>query len=239
MVNMSSRDLLSLIGKPVINEVNIEVGRVISFMTDPTGKIEKVLIKGNGKEYSCYPVERLHVEGEKVFLFSDIHEKVNAIKENIPLIWRKKKVLEKLLKENRILPDIYEKLSLEFEDALKRLKEEAKDTIKELEEKIKENEEILETLHMAKTHLEIEYEIGHVEEEVYKRSLHSMLNGLRDIIELNENLKKMRDSLNNIIVGEEVQEEISEPETESSEETAENINEAESKPESTVTLQME
>jgi len=204
VMGISSENVSVLIGKPVKDELRNEIGRILSFVVDSPGHVSKVLIRDNNGEFKCHPIDRLVVDNENVILLSEIDKIVKTVSEKIPLLWRKKKVLDKLLNENKILPEIYENLYKEFGEALERLKVEAQSAINELDRQINTCEETFKTLRLAKTYLEIEHEIGHVEEEAYRESLRVILSGLKSLVEKKQRLQEKRDTLSNILVGEEI-----------------------------------
>ena len=216
MIEVSSQNISMLIGKPVTDDLNHEIGEVLSFIIDSTGHVSEVLVKGNNGEHLCYPVDRLSMDGDFVRLLSEIDNKVKMTSENIPLLWRKKKILDKLLNENKILPEIYEKLYAEFDEALTSLKADAQTIMDDLDKQIKDYEKLFKTLHFGKTYLDIEREIDHVDEETYRQSMNAILNGLTDVVEKKQDLQEKRETLSNILLGEErisesVQEETEEP----------------------------
>ena len=204
MTGTSSSNISLLINKPVKDELRSEIGKILSFIVDPTGQASKVLIRDNNGEYECYSVDRLTVENDAVVLLSEIDRTVRAVSERVPLLWRKKKVLDKLSNENKILPEIYESLYNEFSEPLEKLKIEAQGAVNELDRQINDCEETFRTLRLAKTYLEIEHEIGRVEEDAYKESLRAILNGLKGLVEKKQRLQEKRDTLSNILLGEEL-----------------------------------
>jgi len=203
MVGMLSENVPLLIGKTVKDEMRNEVGNILSFIIDSPGHVSKALVRDNNGEYKCHPIDRLIVDNDTVILLSEIDKTVKTVAEKIPLLWRKKKVLDKLLNENKILPEIYESLYKEFGEALEKSKIEARSAITELDKQIASSEEAFKMLRLAKTYLEIEHEIGRVEEEAYKESLRVILNGLKSLVEKKQRLQEKRDTLSGILLGEE------------------------------------
>jgi len=204
MTSTPPQNISSLINRSVKDDLHIEIGRILSFIVDPAGHASKVLVADNNGDYKCHSVDRLVVENDTVILLSEIDKTVKTVSEKIPLLWRKKKVLDKLSNENKILPEIYESLYKEFSEPLEKLKIEAQGAISELDTQINDCEETFKTLRLAKTYLEIEHEIGRVEEEAYKESLRAILNGLKSLVERKQRLQEKRDTLSNILLGEDV-----------------------------------
>lgn len=215
MIEVSSANISMLIGRPVKDNLNRQVGEVLSFTIDSAGQVSEVLVKENNGRHLCYPVDRLSMDGDSVRVISEIDKKVEITSENIPLLWRKKKILDKLLNENKILPEIYQKLYAEFDEALTNLKAEAQAAMADLDKQIEEYEKLFKTLHFAKTYLDIEHEIGHVEDETYRQSMIAILNGLRDVVEKKQALQEKKETLSNIMLGEEqISEDVQQEEVE-------------------------
>lgn len=203
MVGISSENISMLIGRPVKDNLNRAIGEVLSFIIDSSGGICEILVKDNNGEHLCYPVERFAVDGDAVRLLSEIDMKVVMISKNIPLLWRKKEILDKLLEGNKILPQIHEKLHADFDEKLASFKSDAQIVMEELDEQVKDYENLFRTLHFAKTYLDIEHEIGRVKEEAYRQSMSAILNGLRDVVDKRNMLDEKRETLSNIFLGEE------------------------------------
>lgn len=201
MTSIICEDISLLVGKPIKDELNGEVGKILSFIVDPSGQVSEVLVMNNDGEYKCHPVDRLVVDNDTVVLLSEIDKIVKTASEKIPLLWQKKKALDKLLNESKILPEIYENLHREFGEALEKLKVDARGAINELDIQISNCEEMLKTLHLGKTYLEVEHEIGQVKDEAYKESFLAILNGLKGLVEKKKNLQEKREALSNILLG--------------------------------------
>jgi len=136
-------------------------------------------------------------------LLEDTKLRANALCEDIPLVWRKEQVLNSLLKDEKILPEIYESLHQEFDATLNKLKASTQDVIAEIDKQIAECNEKFKKLHSAKTHLEIESEIGEINEGSYKKSLEIILDGLKNVITEKNDLEALRTRLSSLLLGEE------------------------------------
>ncbi|MFB0503627.1 MAG: hypothetical protein ACETWE_07320 [Candidatus Bathyarchaeia archaeon] len=203
MVAISSENVSMLIGRPVKDNLNRAIGEVLSFIIDSSGDISEILVKDNNGEHLCYPVARFAIDGDAVRLLSEIDMKVEMISKNIPLLWRKKEILDRLLEGNKILPQIHEKLHADFDEKLASFKSDAQTVMEELGQQVKDYESLFRTLHFAKTYLDIEHEIGRVKEEAYRQSMIAILNGLRDVVDRKNALDEKRETLSNIFIGEE------------------------------------
>ena len=206
-------ELFSIIGSTLKDEYGHEIGRVISITTTPSSRVKEVLVSSKG-EFLSYPRERIKINenGEPVLL-AEVKLKTNVLCSEIPLVWKKCEVLENLLSDGKILPETYKEFHEQFESEKEKLKSEAEKTIEEIEKLEKSCDERFRRLQSSKIHLEIEYAIGKIKEEIYELSMKDLVN----------ELDNMRKWLSNILLGEstvEVQEEkpeetqIHEPEQE-------------------------
>jgi len=193
-----SKNLFSFLGKPISNEYNREIGKIVSFTVSPNGHIDAVLVNHADGEFVYYPSKQLNITKDSIVLLADTKVRANALCEDIPLVWRKDQVLNSLLKEEKILPEIYESLHQEFDATLNKLKASAQDAIAEIDKQIADCDERFKKLHSAKTHLEIESEIGEIEEGSYKKSLEIILDGLKNVIAEKNDLEAVRTRLSSL-----------------------------------------
>jgi len=198
-----SKDLFSFLGKPIRNECKREIGKIVSFIVSPNGRIDSVLVNHADGEFVYYPTKQLNITKDSIVLLADTKLRANALCEDIPLVWRKGEVLNNLLKEEKILPEIYESLHQEFDATLNKLKASAQDVIAEIDKQIADCDERFKKLHSAKTHLEIESEIGEIDEGSYKKSLEIILDGLKSVITEKNDLEALRTRLSSLLLGEE------------------------------------
>jgi len=216
-------ELFSIIGSTLKDEYGHEIGRVISITTTPSSRVKEVLVSSKG-EFLSYPRERIKINenGEPVLL-AEVKLKTNVLCSEIPLVWKKCEVLENLLSDGKILPETYKEFHEQFESEKEKLKSEAEKTIEEIEKLEKSCDERFRRLQSSKIHLEIEYAIGKIKEEIYELSMKDLVNELDSIMKERNDLENMRKWLSNILLGEstvEVQEEkpeetqIHEPEQE-------------------------
>jgi hypothetical protein len=103
-------------------------------------------------------------------------------------------------------------LCKEFDKALKGMRKEAQNLLEDMDKKAEEQEDYIGTLQMSRTFLEIEREMGTVKNEVYQRSLMSILNEIKNARQRKLALLGIKDKISSILMDEE--EEIEEePET--------------------------
>jgi len=105
----------SLIGRTLKDENGKEIGRIVSFIIDSSGNVREVLIESKSEMLVRYPVERLKYSQEDVFLVFDVERRVEEICEKMPVLLKKREILESLFKNKEILPEIYESLSAEID----------------------------------------------------------------------------------------------------------------------------
>jgi len=198
-----SKDLFSFLGKSIKNEYKREIGKIVSFIVSPNGHIDAVLVNHADGEFVYYPSKQLNITKDSIVLLADTKLRANALCGDIPLVWRKGEVLNSLLKDEKILPEIYESLHQEFDDTLNKLKASAQDVIAEIDKQIVDCDERFKKLHSAKTHLEIESEIGEIDEGSYKKSLEVILDGLKSVLSEKNDLEAVRTRLSSLLLGEE------------------------------------
>jgi len=175
----------------------------VSFIVSPNGHIDAVLVSHADGEFVYYPSKQLIITKDSILLLSDTKLRANALCEDIPLVWRKEQVLNILLKDEKILPEIYEGLHQEFDATLNKLKASAQDVIAEIDKQVADCDARFKKLHSAKTHLEIESEIGEIDEGSYKKSLEIILDGLKSVITEKNDLDATRTRLSSLLLGEE------------------------------------
>jgi len=198
-----SKDLFSFLGKPIRNERKHEIGKIVSFIVSPNGHIDAVLVNHADGEFVYYPSKQLNITNDSIVLLAEVKLRANSLCEDIPLVWRKGEVLNGLLKDEKILPEIYESLHQEFDATLNKLKASAQDVIAEIDTQIADCDERFKKLHSAKTHLEIESEIGEIDEGSYKKSLEIILDGLKIVIAEKNDLEAVKTRLSSLLLGEE------------------------------------
>ena len=188
-----------LVGKTVKDENNREIGRIVSFLIDSSGRAEEVLIENRFGRLTKYPVSMLKTEKDEVFLVSSVDRMVEMLSERLPTIQKKRRILDRL-QENRVIPpEIYESLCKEFDKALKDMRNEARSLLEDMDKQIKTQEEKIKTLQLARAFLEIEHGIGTVEDDVYKQSIVSLLKEVKTAQQKKLNLLRTKDKVASIL----------------------------------------
>lgn len=190
----------SLIGKPLKDENGREMGRIVSFIIDSSGAVREVLVESRNEALVRYPVGRLKCVQEDVFLVFDIERRVGEICERMPLLIKKREVLETLFKNKEILPEIYESLSAEIDKSISKIGAEAQGLLKEIECEIQQQEDLIKTLYLARTFLEMEHGVGNVKDDTFRQSLLSILREIKHISHRKMSLLKTKEKLSSLIL---------------------------------------
>ncbi len=109
----------------------------------------------------------------EVTFITKIKSQAGALCDHIPLIWRKDEALKDLLEKKKIAPEIFQDLHQSFGTVLIQLKKDAQVIIDESVVEIERCREEITSLSYAIANLEIEHEIGKVDEETYKSAFTS------------------------------------------------------------------
>ncbi|MFB0501091.1 MAG: CdvA-like protein [Candidatus Bathyarchaeia archaeon] len=200
MVKSSSNPSL-FIGKPVKDEYGRQIGRIASLAISPKGRINGVFVQHEDGGFSKYPNDQIRISGDDIVFLPLIKFRVRALCNEIPLIWRKNQALNELLEKNKVSPEIFEELHESFEGALKQLKTDAEDILKDVEERIVECAQQIKELNSALIHLEIEREIGKINDESYQTAMTMIQGGLKKANAEKNDFEVMRSQLSNIILG--------------------------------------
>jgi hypothetical protein len=197
----NNSNLFLSIGKPIKDEYGRIIGKVASFALTPNGKFDAVFIEFNSGQFSKQPMEHLKFNGAEVTFISKITSQANILCDQIPLIWRKNQALKDLAGKNKITPDLYQELHNSFEGVLNQLKKDAQVITDEAAVEIADCEEEIKTLSYAVVNLELEHEIGQVNEEAYKYAFTMLQDTLKRATAEKSALELTRSKLSNILLG--------------------------------------
>lgn len=89
----------------------------------------------------------------------------------MPLIWRKDQALNELVEKKRTPPEMFDDLHKNFENALNQLKADAQTTLENLDKEVVRCGLHVTELRLALLHLEIEHEIGEIDEKSYQTAI--------------------------------------------------------------------
>ena len=167
---MSNSNLFLYIGKPIKNEYGRIIGKVASFALTPSGKFDAVFVEFGDGQFTKQPMETLKFNGAEVTFISRIKNQACILCDQIPLIWRKDQALKDLSDKRKIAPELYQELHNSFTSVLTQLKKDAQIIVEEAAIEIERCQEEISSLSYAIANLEIEHEIGKVDEENYKNA---------------------------------------------------------------------
>ncbi len=230
MVKLSSTNLFPFVGKLVKDEYGRQVGHIASFMITPNGRVDEVLMEHGDGEFLCYSTDQFKIDNDGVVLLPPIRLRARALCNEIPLIWRKDQALSDLLEKKKISPEVFEGLHRSFEGALNQLKTDAKTILDDIDKQVTKRAQQIKDLHSALVNLEIEREIGRVNDESYQTAMQMIQKGLERANAERNDLEAMRNKLSNLLLGEETPTETPETttETEKEEKTDQNNETSES-----------
>ena len=167
---MSNSNLFLYIGKPIKNEYGRIIGKVASFALTPSGKFDAVFVEFGDGQFTKQPMETLKFNGAEVTFVSKIKNQAGILCDQIPLIWRKDQALKDLSDKRKITPELYQELHNSFTSVLTQLKKDGQIIIDESAIEIERCQEEISSLSYAIVNLEIEHEIGKLDEENYKNA---------------------------------------------------------------------
>ncbi len=202
---MSNSNLFLSIGKPIKNEYGRIIGKVASFALTPNGKFDAVYIEFGDGQFSKQPMESLRFNGAEVTFISKIKSQAGTLCDQIPLIWRKDEALKDLVDKKKITPDIYQDLHNSFENVLTQLKKEAQVIIDESAIEIERCNEEITSLSYAIANLEIEHEIGKIDEENYKSAFTLLQEALRRATTEKTDYELTKSRLSSVLLGDQSQ----------------------------------
>ena len=197
----NNSNLFLSIGKPIKDEYGRMVGRVASFALTPSGKFDGVYIESNDGKFVKQPMEHLKFNGAEVTFTSTLKSQASVLCNQIPLIWRKNQALKDLAEKRKISPDLYQELRNNFDAVLNQLKKDAQVLSDEANKEIARCNEEIKTLGYAVVNLELEHEIGQVEDEAYKSAFTMLQENLKRANVEKSAIELTKSKLSNIMLG--------------------------------------
>ena len=195
-------NLFLSIGKPVKDEYGRLVGRIISFATTASGKFEAAFIEQSDGRFAKQPMEFLIFNGADVTLISRIKSKATVFCDQIPFIWRKDKALRDLVEKRKIPQNLYQELHNNFATVLNQLRKDAQILIDECAQGITRCEEETTALSYGVLHLELEHEIGKINDDAYRAAFTQLQETLKRTTSEKSDLVSLKTKLSNILLGE-------------------------------------
>jgi len=201
-VMTQNSNLFTSIGKQIKDEYGRIIGKATSLAVNPSGRVDSIYIEqGNGKIMK-YPAENLKVEGSEIILLSKIKMEAATLSDQIPLIWRKDQALKELLEKKKISPEVHEDLHKSFEGVLNQLKSEAQTLMENIDKETARCAQEIKELNYALVNLEIEHEIGKINEQSYQTSFTTIQEYLKNVNTEKNELEATKSKLSNILLGE-------------------------------------
>jgi len=201
---MSNSNLFLYIGKPLKNEYGRVIGKVASFALTPSGKFEAVYIEFGDGQFTKQPMESLRFNGAEVTYITKIKSQASVLCDHIPLIWRKDQALNSLLEKKKITPEVFQDLHGSFTSVLASLKKDAQVIVEEAVVEIERCKDEITSLSYAIANLEIEHEIGKVDEENYKTAFAALQDALRRATSEKTDYELTKSKVSSVLLGDSV-----------------------------------
>jgi hypothetical protein len=201
---MSNSNLFLYIGKPLKNEYGRVIGKVASFALTPSGKFEAVYIEFGDGQFTKQPMEVLRFNGAEVTFITKIKSQAGVLCDQIPLIWRKDQALKDLLEKKKITPEVFQDLHGSFTSVLASLKKDAQVMVEEAAVEIERCKDEITSLSYAIANLEIEHEIGKVEEENYKTAFAALQDALKRATSEKTDYELTKSKVSSVLLGDSV-----------------------------------
>jgi hypothetical protein len=194
-------NLFLSVGKPVKDEYGRIMGKVASFAVTPSGKFETVFVEQGDGRFLKHSVEHLRVDGTEVILLSKLKTAASIFCDQIPLIWRKNQALGELSQKKKISPELYNELHTAFDGVLTQLKTEAQALSEDINKEISRCAEEVKALNYALIHLELEHEIGKIDNQSYEKAFTIIQENLKTRNIEKSDLELARNNLSNTLLG--------------------------------------
>jgi hypothetical protein len=194
-------NLFLSVGKQVKDEYGHELGKIASFALTPSGKFDSVFIEQGDGKFLKHSVEHLQFDGTDVTLTSKIKSHANVLCDQIPLIWRKDQALKELSNKKKISKELYEELHSSFDGASNQLKNEAQGLTEEVDREITTCSNEIKNLNYALVHLEIEHEIGKIDDQSYQTAFAIIQENLKRANTKKSDMELVKNQLSNITLG--------------------------------------
>jgi len=198
----NNSNLFLSIGKLIKDEYGRTVGKVASFSLTPSGKFDGVYVESNDGKFVKQSMEHLRFNGAEVTFTSTLKSQASVLCDQIPLIWRKNQALKDLAEKRKIAPDLYQELRNNFDAVLDQLKKDAQDLSDETKKEIVRCNEEIKTLGYAVVNLELEHEIGQVDDEAYESAFTLLQENLKRASMEKSDIELTKSKLSNIVLGE-------------------------------------
>lgn len=194
-------NLFLSVGKPVKDEYGRVIGKVASFAMTPNGKYDAVFVEFSGGQFSKQPMEQLKFNGSEVTFISTTKSQSSVLCDQIPLIWRKDQALKDLSEKKKISTEMYLEIHSSFDSVLNQLKKDAQVLSDQISDQIATCDDETRAMSYALLNLEIEHEIGKIEDEAYKTSFAMLQENLKRTGQEKSELELAKNKMANTLLG--------------------------------------
>ena len=194
-------NLFLSINKPVKDEYGRVIGKVASLAMTPNGQFDAVFVEFNGGRFSKQPIQQLKFNGADVTYISSTKSQASILCDQIPLIWRKDQALRDLSDKKKISFDMYQEIHNSFNGILSQLKKDAQILSDDIADQICRCEEEMKAMNYAVLNLELEHEIGKVDEDSYKAAFNNLQENLKRVMSEKNELEQAKTKLSNMVLG--------------------------------------
>jgi hypothetical protein len=146
-------------------------------------------------------MENLKFNGAEVTFVSKIKSQANMLCDQVPLLWRKDQAVKDLYDKNKIASDLFHELHSSFEGILNQLKKDGQVIIDESAIEIARCEEEIKSLGYAMANLELEHEIGQVDEGTYNEAFNLLQNSLKRATTERTDYELIKSKVSSVLVG--------------------------------------
>jgi len=189
------------VGTQIKDEYGRQIGRVASFKVTPTGRIDGIFVEHGDGEFLSYSSDQIKLDNGNLVISPTLKLKATSLCKEIPLIWRKDRALNELVEKKKIPPEMYDDLHRTFEGALNQLKDNAKGLTENIDKEIDRCNKQIHSLHSALINLEIEREIGRLNNGSYEKALGIIQWGLKGVNAEKSDLEVLKSKLSNLLLG--------------------------------------
>jgi hypothetical protein len=201
----TNSNLFLSIGKPIKNEYGRVIGKVASFALTPNGKFDAVYVEFGDGQFTKQPMESLRFNGAEVTFISKTKNQAGVLCDHIPLIWRKDEALKDLVDKKKITNEVYQDLHNSFSSVLTQLKRDAQVIIDESAIEIDRCQDEITSLSYAIANVEIEHEIGKLDDETYRQAFALLQDTLRRATTEKTDFELTKSKLSSVLLGDQTQ----------------------------------
>jgi len=194
-------NLFLSVGKQVNDEYGHVVGKIASFAVTPSGKFDSVFVELGDGRFLKQNVDNVKFDGTEITLVSNIKAQACILSDQIPLIWRKDQALKDLSDKKKISKETYAELHESFDGVLTQLKSEAQTLREEIEDEIAKCNEDNKALSYALVNLEIEHEIGKVDNQYYEAAFSMIQENIKRVHMKRTDMELTTSKLSSILLG--------------------------------------